>query len=418
MGVGARTIACVDDTSRCAATFVAEFADKLSASLQDGTFVRLVISGGRREGPEKVLGRCVDLKGVAHLSLTFRHTTRDETKNLPTSESGSWVRANLGSEFDNGLLCTTRGDWQLCAEPGKRPRLIRHPASEKAAPARAHDQTRRSMLDAAAHDWLAALRVTDRAGRVQSGMADKHAQIHRYLEILSHLAEEAGWHETGTARAQAPADRTVVDMGCGKGYLTFGLWHLCHRIWKLPVTVVGVENRPELVAKTNQVARDVGATGLSFLCGDIATAPLPRLDGLIALHACDTATDEAIRRGVAHGAGLIVVAPCCHKQLRPQLQHPPPLDSILRHGLMEERMAEWVTDGLRALFLEWAGYRAKVFEFISPEHTAKNLMIAAIRDKEPFADGNARDRIRQLKQFWGIAHHPLDDLLRESPPAI
>lgn len=405
-----RTLARVDDTTRNAAAPVEQFAEKVVASVREGTFVRLVVSGQRGQGPERVLGRCVELKGAPHLSLTLRYPSRDETKNLPLNRTVDWLRASLGLEFSTGLLCTTRADWQLSAAPGKRSRLIRHPASQTNAPTRAHDQARQSILDRTANDWLAALGVTDPGGRVRSGMADKHTQIHRYLELLSHLVTEAGWR--GSAPGLASPERTLVDMGCGKGYLTFGLWHLCHRVWKLPVIITGIESRPDLVDETNRVARGIQADGLSFRCGDIASVPLPGLDGLIALHACDTATDEAIRRGVEHGAKLIVVAPCCHKQVRPQLRHPAPFEPVLRHGLMEERMAEWLTDGLRALFLEWAGYRTKVFEFISPEHTAKNVMIAALREREPFTDTAAQERILQLKEFWGIRNHPLDCLLR------
>jgi hypothetical protein len=173
-----------------------------------------------------------------------------------------------------------------------------------------------------------------------------------------------------------------------------------------------------LVASTNTLAQKVGAQELQFVCGNIASVPLPPLRALIALHACDTATDDAIKRGIAQGAQLIVVAPCCHKQVRPQLSHPAPLAPVLRHGLMEERMAEWVTDGLRALYLEWAGYRTKVFEFVSSEHTAKNLMIAAIRHRPPFTDSAARARVEELKRFFGIQAHPLDPLLAETPSPV
>jgi len=200
-------------------------------------------------------------------------------------------------------------------------------------------------------------------------------------------------------------------MGCGKGYLTFGLWHLMHRVWKQPVRVTGVESRADLVATTNKLARHIRAEGLEFISGSIASAKLTRVDALIALHACNTATDDAIKRGIELGAKLVVVAPCCHKEVRPQLGKPEPLAPVLRHGLMEERMAEWVTDGLRALFLEWAGYRTKVMEFVGSEHTPKNLMIAAVREREPFADNSARRRIEELKVFFGIEHHALDSLL-------
>jgi SAM-dependent methyltransferase len=199
-------------------------------------------------------------------------------------------------------------------------------------------------------------------------------------------------------------------MGCGKGYLTFGTWHLFHRVWKQPVRVIGVETRADLVATTNKLANQIKADGLEFLSGTIESAKLPPLDALIALHACNTATDDAIRRGIQAGAKLIVVAPCCHKEIRPQLGKPAPFASVLRHGVMEERMAEWLTDGLRALFLEWAGYRTKIMEFVAGEHTPKNLMIAAIREREPFKDETARARIEELKQFFGIQRHALDGL--------
>jgi hypothetical protein len=200
-------------------------------------------------------------------------------------------------------------------------------------------------------------------------------------------------------------------MGCGKGYLTFGLWHLFARFWKLPVRVLGVEVRPELVNSTNGLARRIRAEGLEFMAGTIESAALPKIDALIALHACDTATDDAIRRGIELGAKLIIVAPCCHKEVRPQLGRPTPLAPVLEHGLMAERMAEWSTDGLRALFLEWAGYQTKMIEFVSTEHTPKNLMIAAVRHAEPFSSKAARDQIDQFKGFFGIKHHSLDSLL-------
>jgi hypothetical protein len=200
-------------------------------------------------------------------------------------------------------------------------------------------------------------------------------------------------------------------MGCGKGYLTFGAWHLLCRRWRMPARVIGVETRPGLVKDINQLARKIDAPGLEFIAGDIASAQLPKVDALIALHACNTATDDALRRGIELGAKLIVVAPCCHKELRPQLGKPAPFAPVLEHGIMAERMAEWVTDGLRALFLEWAGYRTKIIEFVSSEHTPKNLMLAAIREGEPFTNETAREQIVELKKFLGIQHHALDGLI-------
>ena len=398
---------------------------KLAESLANGTFARLALSAPVMAGdtPQKILGRFVMLKGVPHLSLTLRHPTRDVTKNLPVRAGAGWLREQLGQHFRSALICTTVRDWQFITNEAGVARLIDHKPSATKAPPREHDQKRAGLLDGSARDWLQGLDVLDRDGKLRASMADKHRQINHYLEIFSHLAKDCGW--TGApvsdpataAGADTPGRRPALqfaDMGCGKGYLTFGLWHLFRRVWKQPVRVVGVETRADLVATTNKLAKQINADGLEFVAGAIASAKLPRVDALIALHACDTATDDAIRRGIELGAKLIVVAPCCHKELRPQLGQPEPFASVLRHGLMEERMAEWLTDGLRALFLEWAGYRTKVMEFVGSEHTPKNLMIAAVREHEPFTDETARKRIEDLKSFFGIKQHSLDTLLKET----
>jgi SAM-dependent methyltransferase len=395
-----------------------QFRAELALSLTEGSFVRLVLSSPVAPKPviERVLGRYIRLKDKPHLSFTLRHAHRDEVRNLGLGEAIDWVMHCLGSEFQSALLGTTTGDWQLSIPINQEPRLIRHKASQEQAPPAEHDQPRHTMLDSTAQDWLIGLQVLARDGRVRPALSDKHRQIHRYLEILSHLARDCGWVHDETDRTQAEA-LAIYDMGCGKGYLTFGAWHWFSRRLKHPVNVVGVERRADLVADSNRLARQIGAKGLEFVCGDIAETPVGRADILVALHACDTATDDAIRRGLESSARLIVVAPCCHREVRGCLGHPEPLTPVLRHGLMQEELAEWLTDGLRALFLEWAGYRTKIFEFVSPEHTPKNRMIAAIRERAPFADLGARDRILELKSFFGIKSFALDPLLGDGAKA-
>jgi len=385
-----------------------EFAERLTSSLQDGTFVRLVFSGPvpRDDAPEKVLGRLVALKDGLHLSLTYRHATRDVTKNLLMSEVAGWAKEQVGAHFRSALLSTTKRDWQLFAPESGTAKLTTHKPSSTAAPSRSHDRPREAILDESARDWLEGLSVVNDRGQVRPLMADKYAQINRYLEIFTHLAKDCGWSES------SEASLTIADMGCGKGYLTFGLWHLFARYWKRSVRVIGVEARAELANAAKGLGRKIGAEGLEFMAGTIESVTLPKIDALIALHACDTATDDAIRRGIELDAQLIIVAPCCHKEVRPQLGRPEPLAPVLEHGLMSERMAEWSTDGLRGLFLEWAGYQTKMIEFVSTEHTPKNLMIAAVRRGEPFTSGIARERIDRFKEFFGINHHALDSLLR------
>lgn len=344
-----------------------ELLRHLTASLHDGTFVRLVLTRPLERDLERAIVRAVELKSQLQFSVTYRYPTRDVTKNFPVSDAGKLV-----DQFRGARLCTTIRDWQLT---GKR--LIAHQPTITKVPSRDHDATKPAVLDESAQIWLRRLKVTP----------DKYRQINRYLEIVAPLAKEA---------------RTIVDMGCGKGYLTFALWHA------LRVNVIGVEQRPELVTAANALAGEISATGLEFRTGTITAVELPAADALIALHACNTATDDAIRRGVTGGAKLIVVAPCCHQEVRPQLGRPAPLTEVLKHGLMSERMAEWATDGLRVLFLEWAGYRTKVIEFVGSEHTPKNLMIVGIREGKPLA---TREKIELFKSFFGITHHALDTLL-------
>ena len=424
---------------------VEDFIRHTLTSLDDNSFVRLILSGGTGEddAPKRILARLVKLRGKAHLSLTLRHATRDVTKNLEQHEVARWLAFQLKGDFRSALLGTTLREWQLNFPPDKEPWLISHKPHSKEAPPRDHDEAKQTWLDASARDWLFGLGLCDATGRVNPSMADKHRQIHRYLEILSHLFVDCGWGpgSSGTGispvrrdatsssdaneKSDGPQDRqdacpttasdlVIADMGCGKGYLTFGAWHLLQRRWRAPSKIIGVETRPELVRTTQQLARKLDAPGLEFIAGNIASVELARADALIALHACNTATDDAIRRGIELGAKLIIVAPCCHQEIRPQLGRPAPLASVLEHGIMAERMAEWATDGLRALFLEWAGYRTKIIEFVSSEHTPKNLMLAAIREREPFTSDVAREKIVELKKFFGIERHALDGLLEKS----
>jgi hypothetical protein len=161
------------------------------------------------------------------------------------------------------------------------------------------------------------------------------------------------------------------------------------------------------VALGNRIAHDTARPKLSFVGGTIQDAHLPALDVLIALHACDTATDDAIARGVKADAALIVVAPCCQKELRAQLHPAPVLAPALRHGIFQERHAEFATDALRGLLLEWAGYETKVFEFISTEHTAKNVMIAATKRRGLARSEEAAGKVRELAAFYGVTHQAL-----------
>ena len=380
-----------------------EFAARLEESVRAGTFARLTLGKPRGSDPtlQKVLIRPVTLKSGPHLSFVWRHDTRDLTKNLPPAEAVREISRLLGSVFHSGHLATTQQSVQLEFNKKGEPRLSLG-RSASPFPDTAHDREKPRLLPLTSQEWLGALGVTNANGAVREGMADKHRQIHKFVELLSHLV----------ADAPLPHDRPVeiADMGCGKGYLTFATHDWFEAVAQYSARVCGVEARAELVELCNRLAHDTGRPKLSFVRGTITDAILPPPDILIALHACDTATDDALARGIAARAALLVVAPCCQKEVRPQLTAPPVLAPVLRHGIWQERHAEFATDALRALLLEWAGYDTKVFEFISLEHTAKNLMIGAVRRRGPLDEvraGHTALQIRELAGFYGIRDHAL-----------
>lgn len=371
------------------------FFATLRSSVADGTLLKLTL--GKYRGADSTLQnvfvRPVSLKGGPHLAFVWRHATRDVTKNLAPEPAITELETLIGRDFLDAHLFTTTHQAQLETQDDGTARVRIRPAErgQGAAPAVSHDQGKHYLIPADAA-WLKALGVTNDRGHPREGMADKFRQIQKFAELLSHLIDEAF-----PSRPAAELLR-VADMGSGKGYLTFAVASLLGT----RAEVRGIEARPALVELCNGVARQSKLPNLVFAAGTISEVPLDHLDVLIALHACDTATDDALARGINAGARLLVVAPCCQKELRRQLTPPPVLAGSLRHGIFQERHSEFATDALRALLLEWAGYRTKVFEFISTEHTAKNLMIAGIRSDLPPDRDDAAERIRALAGFYGI----------------
>ncbi len=379
------------------------FLSLLQASVQDGSLVKLVL--GKPVGPDPSLRnlhvRPVELRSTGHLSFVWRHENKDVTKNHLPPEGLRQLGELIGPSFHSAHLFTAARTTQLEYNKKGTPRLTFGKATETKTES-AHDRTKPRLLPPDSQPWLKALGILTASGAVSEGMADKHRQIHKFVEILSHLAGSP------SALTELPAERPleIADMGCGKGYLTFATHDYFNLVAARPANVCGVEARPGLVEFCNRLAAETGRPRLRFAAGAIGEAKPVTLDVLIALHACDTATDDALASGIAAGASLLLVAPCCQKELRAQLRAAPVLAPALRHGIFQERHAEFATDALRALLLEWAGYDTKVFEFISTEHTAKNTMIAATKRAAPPANAGITEAraaaVRELAAFYGI----------------
>jgi len=248
--------------------------------------------------------------------------------------------------------------------------------------------------------YLKALNIASESGHVYDKSQAKYRQINKYIEIL---------HKLINPISKKPIN--ILDMGSGKGYLTFALYDHVVNTMKKSVKILGVELRENLVQKTQEIAKELDLVNLSFESKDIADVEAKDIDVIIALHACDTATDLAISKGIHSNADLIVCAPCCHKQIRKQMKTTAAQSPITKYGILLERQAELITDALRALYLEKAGYKTNVFEFISSEHTAKNVMITAVKRKTPIDNSNIDQEIEALKSRYQIEWHALERML-------
>ena len=377
------------------------FLAALQSAIDEDQLVKLTL--GKYRGPDASLKnlsvRPVALKTGPHLSFVWRHATRDITKNIPVAKAYAELVNLIGDPFRDAHLFTPLQSGQLeTADDGQARVRFKIAATAPTAGEPAHNRTKPRLIDPHA-GWLHELGVTDATGQPRTGQSAKFRQIQKFAEILSGLIP---------ADHSAETPLRIADMGSGKGYLTFATSALLGDRAK----VTGIERRQELVDTCNRVAAAHGFDHLRFAVGDIGrTAPeLGDLDVLIALHACDTATDDALIAGIRAGAKTLVVAPCCQKELRPQLKAPSVLAPALRHGIFQERHAEFVTDALRALLLEAVGFETKVFEFVSTEHTAKNLMLVAQRanpDKAPKPTKGALAKLTAFARFYGIEQQTL-----------
>lgn len=382
---------------------IGEFVASFGEAFADGSIVRLKLGG--YHGPEadlkSVEGRKVAIKAGDRLSLVFRYKTRDITKNLTLEEAMGFLRDGLAQHFRSARLETTGFDLQF-ERQGDKQRLKRNAVAGRDVAEASHDRAKNRALTDTSAVWLHALGITGKDGAVRNDAQDKFRQINKMVEIFAPLIHGL--------KAKNPR---ILDMGAGKGYLDFALYDYLANRAQQKADIVGVELRPALVASGNALARESGFDGLRFEAGSILDYDASGADAVIALHACDTATDDAIYQGIKAGAGLIAVAPCCHKQIRRQIEagkSDDRLDFLLRHGTFMEKQAEMVTDGLRALLLEANGYRTKVFEFVSDAHTPKNNLIVAQKGNAGSRQA-ALDRIAAVKAMFGVEKHYLEGLL-------
>ncbi len=381
-----------------------KFIEKLQLFIENKELIKLTLAGKRDQTSDlkKLIITAVELKRGYCLNFVYRHNTKDITKNYEIAEGMGLVTNALENDFLNAELFSKNENISINTLPNGNVKLKITPSTMQTPVTFTHDKAKERLINPYENIYLRELGITNVNWEVRREMSDKYKQINQYIELLAPNLIELSTIE----------NLHVVDMGSGKGYLTFALHDYLTNKLNLNVKTIGVEFREDLVNTCNSIAQKSGFDSLSFVKGTIEKTELDKINLLIALHACDTATDDAIFRGIKSGAELIVCAPCCHKQIRKAMNVNNVLTNITRFGILKERQAEIITDTIRALILEAYGYKTNVFEFISLEHTPKNVMIVGrkIQHKKIDKKQILKD-IAAIKKLYGIEKHYLETLL-------
>lgn len=415
---------------------VQQLQNIISSGFAAGQLEKISLSKykGNETGLEKIQIRTVYLKDQPMLSMVYRYQTRDITKNYTLSDALAEIIRQLDAGFKQVNVKTTSTEYQLMISKKGKPLLTQQtslqsgqndmPPQNSPQPGTLHNRAKQRYVEQS-RPFLQQLGVTDQQGQIIPAMSRKWKQINKFVEIFAN------------AVAQTQLERhesiSVVDFGSGKGYLTFAVHDFIVQQLHKTAEVTGVELRDELVQFCNRVVDTVDAQGMTFYQGDVRSfnpgsgsseAPLrpdarresssSKVDVMIALHACDIATDYALHTGIRLNASVIMCAPCCHKEIRPQLKMPGLLQPMLQYGVHLGQQAEMLTDSMRALLLEANGYETKVFEFVALEHTSKNKMILAVKKQQSAKkQTDILQKVQALKQFYGIEKQSLEELLGE-----
>ena len=367
--------------------------------MDTGTLVRVVLSGRRRNMEtefDRIDIRPVEIKKVVHFQLSHNDGRATTTKNLlPDSIA---ITELLESGYANILVENTNGSMSIrITKSGQAQMYIEKKALKQDL---SHDKQKVRLLDPA-DPFLLEVGIADHKGSIKPSMQDKYMQVEEFLRLLVptlNAAIDAGQIHKPTE--QNPL--SIVDLGCGHAYLTFAAHQYLREIG-IPIHVTGVDERPASRDRNNTIALNLGITStISFRAEKIAATTVKKVDIAIALHACDTATDDAIAWAVNGGVKLLLIAPCCHHDIQRQIdESPEPWGALTKFGLMKERLADLLTDSLRAQILRIVGYRVEIIEFIGGEHTPRNVMIRAVKtDAKP--DAIDINRYREICAQWRI----------------
>lgn len=365
------------------------------AALDQEHFIQLTFQGkvrGQETPWRKIVVRPVLIKHKRHLQFFWFDAKQDTTKNYQGEAAERQLDEVLAIPFSSIHLRTTTDD--LSVQLTKKGKAIIHRNQSPAQPTLNlnHNRAKQQPLPLEQSvAMLQALGIVNPQGTLKPAMIDKYSQINEFLRLV----EGTGMIE------KLPQPIRVIDCGSGSAYLTFGIYHYLHNLRGLQVQVTGIDSNAHVVQKSNATRDRLGYNDLNFvqsLIEEYRPEQAPNI--VMALHACDTATDDAIVQAIQWDAQMLICAPCCHHYLNDKIESDL-MRPILRHGILRQRMADIITDSFRALVLRIMGYRTDVIEFIDAEHTAKNLMIRAIKTNAPL-ERSLIEEYKQLKAFWQV----------------
>ena len=373
--------------------------DACTQMLDTSTLVRVVLSG-RRRNLQTEFGRIdirpVEIKDVVHLQMSHNDGRATTVKNLvPTADE---VMKLLSSGYANILVEYTSGSMSIRISKNGDAHV--HFEKKTLEQNLSHDNKKARLLQAT-DPFLLEVGIADHKGAIKPSKQDKYMQVEEFLRLLAPTLNSA----IDAGQIHNPTDAnplSIVDLGCGHAYLTFAA-HQYLRSIDIPVKVTGIDIRTASRDRNNAIAQNLGITStINFRAEEIAATTPEQADVVIALHACDTATDDAIAWAVNGGAKLLLIAPCCHHDIQSQMDaSPEPWGALTKFGLMKERLGDLLTDSLRAQILRLAGYRVEVIEFIGGEHTPRNLMIRAVKS-DVIPEAIDMQRYKEMCSQWGI----------------
>ena len=376
--------------------------------LDEHVFVRLTMKG-RSQNAEfewrQVIVRPVLIKNERYLQFSYFSQKQDITKNYQDSQASQRLDEVLALPFNSLFVQSTLEDLRVQITPKGKVILHRDKASkDKPDLHLSHDASKKLLLPADTPDsFLQATGIMDSQGRVRPSMQGKFSQINEFLKLLEH---------TGRLEHFDATPVHILDCGCGSAYLSFATYHYLNNVRGIPAQLTGIDTNATLIQKDNRQSDELGFSQACFLKSAIIDfVPQESPDIVLALHACDTATDEAIYQGITSEARLIMCAPCCHHYLHQQLHAVKPFAPVFQDGILKQRLSDILTDIFRALILRIMGYKTDVVEFVSPEHTDKNLMIRAVRRPQRDKAGYLQE-YQDLKAYWGVTPY-LETLLGE-----